>query len=297
MWSSFCRARTLHRPPRSSRSCSDRDRMWCPPYRVGCARADRPATGPPRGPATPATRAGRLRAMSELVPTGVAVAPVVVVLALLAFRVPSLVAGTAGLVAALAGAVTVFRPDDDEVATAAVQLGPTVLEVALILLGGVLLATALSATGSRDHIAGWLERIGSGGDRVPAILLLVFGLTPFMESVTGFGLGVVITAPLLVRMGLPPVKAVVVDSPMGRVSARFLPRNELGVLDHEVTLSDGTVTYNPLRVVPHPEGAEVVFTLRGVDDGEFERDAAMVAEHVLPSRRARPSSRRAAARG
>ena len=67
---------------------------------------------------------------------------------------------------------------------------------------------------------------------------------------------------------------------MGRVSVRFVPRNELGVLDHEVTLSDGTVTYNPLRVLPHPEGAEVVFTLRGVDDDEFERDAAMVAEDL-----------------
>ena len=67
---------------------------------------------------------------------------------------------------------------------------------------------------------------------------------------------------------------------MGRVSVRFVPRNELGVLDHEVTLSDGTVTYNPLRVVPHPEGAEVIFTLRGVDDDEFERDAAMVAEDL-----------------
>lgn len=72
----------------------------------------------------------------------------------------------------------------------------------------------------------------------------------------------------------------VVDSPMGRVSVRFLPRNGLGVLDHEVTLPDGTVTYYPLRVVPHPEGAEVVFTLRGVDDDEFERDAAMVAEDL-----------------
>ena len=67
---------------------------------------------------------------------------------------------------------------------------------------------------------------------------------------------------------------------MGRVSVRFLPRNELGVLDHEVTLPDGTVTYNPLRVVPHPDGAEVIFTLRGVDDDEFEQDAAMVAEDL-----------------
>ncbi|EFV91440.1 putative L-lactate permease, partial [Dietzia cinnamea P4] len=175
--------------------------------------------------------------MSELLMTGVAVAPVIAVLVLLALRVPSLTAGAAGLVAALLGAVTAFRPDDDEVLTAVAQLGPTVLEVALILLGGVLLATALSATGSRDHIAGWLERIGSGGDRVPAILLLVFGLTPFMESVTGFGLGVVITAPLLVRMGLSPVKAVVVGLlglvlvPWGSLGPGTLVAAELGGQD------------------------------------------------------------------
>lgn len=68
----------------------------------------------------------------------------------------------------------------------------------------------------------------------------------------------------------------VADSPMGRVSVRFVPRNDLGVLDHEVTLPDGSTTSNPLRVVPHPEGAEVIFTLRG-DDDEVEQDAAMVA--------------------
>ncbi|MBB1011813.1 MULTISPECIES: L-lactate permease [Dietzia] len=175
--------------------------------------------------------------MSALVQTGAAVAPVVVVLALLALRSPSLLAGSAGLVAALVGAITVFRPDDDEVLASLAQLGPTVLEVALILLGGVLLATALSATGSRDHIAGWLERVGSGDDRVPAILLLVFGLTPFMESVTGFGLGVVITAPLLVRMGLSPVKAVVtgllglVLVPWGSLGPGTLVAAELGGQD------------------------------------------------------------------
>lgn len=117
---------------------------------------------------------------------------------------------------------------------AAARLGPTVLEVALILLGGVLLATALSATGARDHISGWLERVGDGEDRVPAILLLVFGLTPFMESVTGFGLGVVITAPLLVRMGLSPVRAVVsgllglVLVPWGSLGPGTLVAAELG---------------------------------------------------------------------
>lgn len=177
--------------------------------------------------------------MSELVPTGAAIAPIIVVLALLALRAPSLHAGTAGLISAVVAAATIYRPDDDEITTAVSQLGPTVLEVALILLGGVTLATALSATGARDHVAGWLQEIGSGADRVPAILLLVFGLTPFMESVTGFGLGVVITAPLLVRMGLSPVKAVVsgllglVLVPWGSLGPGTLVAAELGGQDFD----------------------------------------------------------------
>lgn len=80
----------------------------------------------------------------------------------------------------------------------------------------------------------------------------------------------------------------VVESPMGRVRVRFVPRNELGVLDHEVTLPDGSVTYNPLRVIPHPEGAEVVFTIRQVnDDDAFAHDCDLVAadldrlKHIL----------------
>ncbi len=65
----------------------------------------------------------------------------------------------------------------------------------------------------------------------------------------------------------------VTDSPMGRVSVVFTPQNDLGVLDHVVTLPDGSATLNPLRVLPHPEGAEVVFTLRADPDSE---DAAVV---------------------
>ncbi|GAA4397778.1 SRPBCC family protein [Tsukamurella soli] len=69
------------------------------------------------------------------------------------------------------------------------------------------------------------------------------------------------------------------DSPMGRVAFTFAADNMLGVLDHDVTLPDGTVVHNPMRVIRHPDGAEVVFTLRqlGLTDDEFDRDAAMVA--------------------
>lgn len=96
-----------------------------------------------------------------------------------------------------------------------------------------------------------------------------------------------------------------VDSPMGRVSVRFAPRNDFGILDHEVTLPDGATVHNPLRVLPHPDGAEVVMTVRQLvdDDDEFEQDTATVAADLdrlkgllegeripVPSSSARPAA-------
>ncbi|WP_225800310.1 SRPBCC family protein [Streptomyces sp. NK15101] len=70
------------------------------------------------------------------------------------------------------------------------------------------------------------------------------------------------------------------SSPLGRVTVRFVPRNELGVLDHDVTLPSGETFHNPVRVIADGTGSEVVFTLRrqpGTSDGDFERDAETVA--------------------
>lgn len=68
------------------------------------------------------------------------------------------------------------------------------------------------------------------------------------------------------------------DSPMGEVRVRFAPDNPFGVLDHDVTLPDGTVVNNPLRVLAHPDGAEALFTVRqlGASDADFDRDCATV---------------------
>lgn len=70
----------------------------------------------------------------------------------------------------------------------------------------------------------------------------------------------------------------VVDSPMGTVRVRFAPANSFGVLDHDVRLPDGEVVTNPLRVVPHPDGSEVIFTVRqrGMAEAELEADVAAV---------------------
>lgn len=72
--------------------------------------------------------------------------------------------------------------------------------------------------------------------------------------------------------------ALLVESPMGQVRVVFVPANDLGVLDHDVTLPSGQTVTNHLRVLSHPHGAEVVFTVRQLDltDEEFELDCARV---------------------
>ena len=70
-----------------------------------------------------------------------------------------------------------------------------------------------------------------------------------------------------------------VETPSGRVGFAFVERNKFGVLDHEVTLPSGEVIYNPMRVVPHGDGCEVVFSLRrlpDMSDEDFTRDAGLV---------------------
>ena len=69
------------------------------------------------------------------------------------------------------------------------------------------------------------------------------------------------------------------DSPMGDVEVRFVEENPYGVLDHDVTLPDGTTVTNPMRVVADDDGCEVVFTVRravGATDAELQADAAAV---------------------
>jgi hypothetical protein len=71
-----------------------------------------------------------------------------------------------------------------------------------------------------------------------------------------------------------------VETATGRVGLAFVPRNEYGVLDHEVRLPSGETIYNPMRVIPDGSGCEVVFTVRrlpDMSDEDFARDAGLVA--------------------
>jgi len=73
------------------------------------------------------------------------------------------------------------------------------------------------------------------------------------------------------------------DTPMGRLRVRFSSPNEHGILDHYVTLEDGTTVYNPMRIFANGDGSEVVFTLfqrPGMSDAEFARDAEWIQKDL-----------------
>ncbi|GAA1744388.1 SRPBCC family protein [Rothia terrae] len=69
------------------------------------------------------------------------------------------------------------------------------------------------------------------------------------------------------------------QAPFGRVQVRFVQTNSSGVLDHEVITENGATFYNPMRVIPHPQGSEIIFTVRQLEmsDEQFAADCRAVA--------------------
>ena len=113
------------------------------------------------------------------------------------------------------------------------------------------------------HISAWIDR--------PAKQVYEYASDPAKLSTWAAGLG-------------GPVEKMdghwVARSPAGPVAVEFLPRNELGVLDHTVSLPSGEVVYLPMRVISYGDHSEVVFTLRRrpeMSDGDFARDIDAVS--------------------
>lgn len=77
----------------------------------------------------------------------------------------------------------------------------------------------------------------------------------------------------------------IAEGPLGRVAIRFEPPNDLGVLDHTVTLPDGQQSYNPMRLIRDAGGSACIllFTLLrhpGVRDEQFQADADWVRKDL-----------------
>jgi hypothetical protein len=76
--------------------------------------------------------------------------------------------------------------------------------------------------------------------------------------------------------------------PVGSATVRFVERNRLGVLDHDVTVPTGETVHNPIRVLPNGAGSEIVFTLfrrPGVSAAQFDQDAKAVEKDLRTLKR------------
>lgn len=68
----------------------------------------------------------------------------------------------------------------------------------------------------------------------------------------------------------------IVETATGPMRVAFVARNELGVLDHRVTIAPGVEVLNPMRVVPNGTGSEVMFTLFERPGMTLDEDAGLV---------------------
>ncbi|MDN5635237.1 MAG: L-lactate permease, partial [Brevibacterium sp.] len=132
-------------------------------------------------------------------PPLVALAPIMLAIALLVFKQSSWIAATAGIIAAGLAVVFFFPTPMSVLLESGADYFPLILEVALILLFGMTLARLLEAAGSMREISAWVE--SAAPSRALGVALVVFGLVPFAESVTGFGIGVTIGVPVLRLLG------------------------------------------------------------------------------------------------
>lgn len=120
-------------------------------------------------------------------------------LGVIAMRRSTLLAASAGVMAALIVSAVWFPVPREELSGLVSRWSPLVVEVLGIVLGGLLLSEAMRATGRQDLLARRLS--GALGAGPAAALAVVHGVTPFAESVTGFGIGVTLSIPLLLQLG------------------------------------------------------------------------------------------------
>lgn len=132
-------------------------------------------------------------------PGVLALSPLALVIVLLAVRVPTWISAAAGLLGSVVCALLAFPAPLAVFAVAGADYFPLVVEVALILLFGMMLAAILEASGAMRALSGWVE--ATVPSRSIGVALVVFGIVPFAESVTGFGIGVTIGVPVLRHLG------------------------------------------------------------------------------------------------
>jgi lactate permease len=168
--------------------------------------------------------------------TLLAALPIVLVALLLALRMRPTPAVLIAIAVTVPLSIARF-PIDGAVAGGILgSLVPISIAVVVIIFGGVLLAEYLETVGGQDSIGEWLRAASHSQDR--AVVLIGLGITPFAESIIGWGLGLITAAPLLLRIGLTRTRAAsvallgLVLCPWGSLGPGNMLMAQLGGIDY-----------------------------------------------------------------
>jgi lactate permease len=102
------------------------------------------------------------------------------------------------LVCAMAFVVPAFHLSPMQLLLSLYKGGATSLTVLTVILPALLLYHLQQATGGMNSVTQNIARLTS--DRDLQVLLLVLGLSPFVESLCGFGVGIIVIAPMLLEL-------------------------------------------------------------------------------------------------
>ncbi|MFV0332586.1 MAG: L-lactate permease [Tropicimonas sp.] len=205
--------------------------------------------------------------------------PVLSTIIALALGASSLRAALLGVGAAALTILAAFPIPMDSMAPTALLWSPILVEVLLIVGGGLLLSEVLRQAGGQAALANWIR--ARSGPGVGSILLVVHGVTPFAESLTGFGVGIAIGIPLLAHFGLPARKVAVIGllglcavpwgsmGPGTLIAATMsdLPFPDLGVTSAVVSLIPFVVTGVVAAWLASPPARRPVAVLQGALSG------------------------------
>lgn len=136
----------------------------------------------------------------------VAALPILVLLlALLAFKMPAVKAGAFAFTAAFALGLFPFRIGLLGLSVSVAKGIALAFHVSLIVGAALFIYGLADRMGAIDVISGAL--IGLVSDRLLLFLMLSWVFSSFLQGIAGFGVPVAITAPILVRLGFDPVLA------------------------------------------------------------------------------------------
>ncbi|PEB52854.1 lactate permease [Bacillus pseudomycoides] len=102
-----------------------------------------------------------------------------------------------------------FRLGIGETVHATIKGGLICFIVGYVLFFGIFLFHLMNKMGYINQVARFMEQVTH--DRLLQMLLMCFGICPLIESVSGFGIGFMVAAPIFLSLGYKPFQAVLLS--------------------------------------------------------------------------------------